>query len=130
MASITQEQYDLMQNKVKKQTPQQRYQALGRLKSGVMNKLETKYSEHLESLKIAGEILWWKFDCINLRLADNTHYRPDFLVLTKSFALECHETKGYWTDDAKVKIKVATSIYPFAFKAIQLLKGEWNVTNF
>lgn len=92
--------------------------ALGRLKTGEMNKTEAAYDRHLTDLKIAGEILWFKFEAIKLRLADNTFYTPDFLVLTALCTLECHEVKGFWLEDARVKIKVAASIYPFRFIAV------------
>lgn len=53
-------------------------QALGRTKTGKMNKTEIAYSQHLEALKSCGEIVWWKFEAIKLRLADSTFYTPDF----------------------------------------------------
>lgn len=101
------------------------YQALGRLKAGKMNKTEAKYAAYLEGLKQAGEVLWYAFEPANLRLADGCFYRVDFLVLTKENALEAREVKGFWTDDAKVKIKVAADKFPFRFVAIQLVKGQW-----
>lgn len=95
-------------------------QALGRMKTGKMNKTELAYSQHLEALKSCGEIVWWKFEAIKLRLADNTFYTPDFFLLMANGQLECREVKGgYWTDDARVKIKVAASIFPFRFVAVQ-----------
>jgi hypothetical protein len=58
-----------------------------------------------------------------LRLADKTFYSPDFAVLTKADGtLEMHEVKGFWQDDARVKIKVAASIYPFKFIAVKAQK--------
>lgn len=110
--------------------PQKNYQALGRLKSGVMNKMEKKYSQHLDALKYSGEILEWYWDKLNLRLADGCFYKPDFMVLKSDNSLEIHETKGFWTDDALVKIKVAADIFPFRFIAIQLKNGEWEVKEF
>lgn len=94
-------------------------QALGRMKTGNMNKTEIAYSQHLEALKSCGEIVWWKFEAIKLRLADNTFYTVDFFVMKASGELEAHEVKGYWMDDARVKIKVAAGLYPFRFIAIQ-----------
>lgn len=91
---------------------------------GQMNKLEAKYASHLEELLRLGEILEYKFDALKLRLADKTFYTPDFFVLTKELELEIHEVKGFWEDDARVKIKVAASLYPFRFKAVQW-KKEW-----
>lgn len=52
-------------------------QALGRLKTGQMNKTESAYCQHLEQRKRAGEIAWYRFEGIKLRLADNTFYTPD-----------------------------------------------------
>lgn len=56
-------------------------QALGRLKTGQMNKTESAYCQHLELRKRAGEIVWYRFEGIKLRLADNTFYTPDFAVM-------------------------------------------------
>jgi hypothetical protein len=106
------------------------YKALGRLKAGTMNKTEAKYAALLEQQKGAGEILWWAFEPMNLRLAAKCFYRVDFLVMNKIGLLECREVKGFWTDDALVKIKVAAETFPFAFKAFQLVKGEWKEREF
>jgi hypothetical protein len=53
--------------------------ALGRLKTGQMNKTEEAYAAHLGLRKIAGEILRYKFEGIKLRLADNTFLTVDSL---------------------------------------------------
>ena len=92
--------------------------ALGRLKTVEMNKTEAAYDAHLTARKHAGEIAWHKFEAIKLRLADNTFYTADFAVLSSDFVLELHEVKGHWRDDARVKIKVAASLYPFRFVAV------------
>lgn len=106
-------------------TPLQNMQALGRLQSGEMNKTEKKYAARLETMKYAGDIVWWEFEPMNLRLADKCFYKVDFLIMTSTCALEVHEVKGYWTDDALVKIKVAANKFPFRFLAVQAKKGEW-----
>src|SRR5690349_6901766 len=95
--------------------------ALGRLKTGQMNKTEAAYGQHLELLKRAGEVLWYRFEGFKLRLADNTFYTPDYAVMAASGQLECHEVKGFWQDDARVKIKVAAEQYPLRFGAIKAL---------
>jgi len=81
-----------------------------------------------------GEVLWHKFEGIKLRLADNTFLTVDFAVLTRECALEMHEVKGFWQDDARVKIKVAASIYPFRFVAVtaraKKLGGGWEREEF
>lgn len=92
--------------------------ALGRLKTGQMNKTEAAYAERLEELRLSGVVLWFKFEGIKLRLADNTFYSPDFAVMLEDGTLQMREVKGavaIFQDDAKVKIKVAAELYPFAF---------------
>src|SRR5258705_9214761 len=84
----------------------QALQALGRLPTGTMNKTERSYAGRLDQLKYAGKILWYGFEAIKLRLADNTFYTPDFAVMAADGVIELHEVKGFWTDDARVKIKV------------------------
>lgn len=94
--------------------------ALGRLKVGAMNKTEVGYSQHLELLKHVGEVLWYRFEGVKLRLADNTFYTPDFAVMAATGQMELHEVKGFWEDDARVKIKVAAEMYPFKFLAVKV----------
>ncbi|MCZ4064110.1 DUF1064 domain-containing protein [Oxalobacter aliiformigenes] len=93
--------------------------ALGRMKAGQMNKTEAEYAEHLEILKRTGEIAWYRFEGMKFRLADNTFYTPDFAVMRPDGELEMHEVKGFWRDDARVKIKVAADIYPVEFVAVK-----------
>ena len=90
-------------------------QALGRLKTGQMNKTEEAYGKHLQALQHAGEVAWFKFEGVKLRLADNTFYSPDFAVMLASGEMVMMEVKGFMTDDANVKIKVAADMYPFRF---------------
>lgn len=108
--------------------------ALGRLKQGQMNKTELAYEQTLKSRLIAGNILWYKFEGIKLRLADNTFYTPDFAVMLANGQIELHEVKGFWVDDARVKIKVAADMYPFRFFAIKAKAkkdgGGWSFENF
>ncbi len=93
--------------------------ALGRLKAGAMNNTESAYAAHLTLLERTGEVLWHRFEGVKLRLADNTFYTPDFAVMAADGVLEMHEVKGFWTDDARVKIKVAADAYPFRFIAFK-----------
>lgn len=112
-----------------------RLQALGRLKTGQMNKSEARYeAEVLKPLLHAGEIAWYRFEGLKLRLADNTFYTPDWVLMRSDGALECHEVKGFWTDDARVKIKVAAASFPLRFIAVSVAKkadgGGWKVEEF
>lgn len=109
----------------------QLYRALGRLPSGTMNKTEAEYAWRLEARKRAGEVLWYKFEGVKLRLADKTFYEPDFAVMLADGLLEMHEVKGgVWEDDARVKIKVAASLYPFKFLAAIKAGKEWKIEDF
>lgn len=107
--------------------------ALGRLKVGQMNRTEAAYAEHLERIK-GTVIAWYRFEGVKLRLADNTFYTPDFAVMLMDGTMECHEIKGFWRDDAKVKIKVAAEMYPFRFLALKAKPkkdgGGWSVEEF
>lgn len=111
-----------------------RMQALGRLKAGSMNGTERAYAAHLEALRAGGAILWFKFEGLKLRLADNTFYTPDFAVLCADSALEMHEVKGFWQDDARAKIKIAADLYPMRFLAVKRLPkkegGGWETEVF
>lgn len=84
---------------------------------GTMNKTEKAYADELRTLQAAGAVLWWAFEPVKLQLADRTYYTPDFLVMLADHSLECHEVKGFWEDDARVKIKVAARLFPFRFVA-------------
>lgn len=109
-------------------------QALGRLKSGAMNQTEKRYAAHLAARQHAGEIVWFRFEGMKFRLADKTFYTPDFAVMLSSGELECHEVKGFWEDDARVKVKVVADQYPLRFIAVtaQTKKagGGWLVEEF
>lgn len=93
--------------------------ALGRLKTGQQNKTEAAYEQTLEVRRAAGEVAWFKFEGVKLRLADNTFYTPDYAVMLSSGLMEMHEVKGFWQDDARAKIKIAADMYPFRFLAVR-----------
>ncbi len=99
--------------------------ARGILKPRKMNKTEAAYGRHLEALKLAGDVRWYDFECLKLRLADDTQYITDFAVLTRDWVLEIHEVKGFWRDDARVKIKVAAAHFPFRFFGVTKDKTGW-----
>lgn len=112
----------------------ERMQALGRLKQGQQNKTELSYEQHLEWRKHIGEVAWYKFEGVKLRLADATFYTCDYFVMLTNGELEAHEVKGFWTDDARVKIKVAAELYPFRFIAVKVKAkkdgGGWEFESF
>lgn len=119
---------------VRQDSARQRVRALGRLKTGTMNKTEARYATHLELQKHTRSVLWYKFEGLKFRLADNTFYTPDFMVLLESGALEAHEVKGRWEDDARAKIKIAADMYPIQFIAVTVVAekdgGGWKFEEF
>jgi hypothetical protein len=100
-----------------------------------MNGTEQEYADRLEDLKYMGEIVWYGFEAIKLKLADNTFYTPDFVVVNDEYEIEIHEVKGFWRDDARVKIKVAAEKYQlFRFIAASKISkkdgGGWRIEEF
>lgn len=83
-----------------------------------MNKTEAEYDAILRTQLYTGQILWYKFEGIKLALAGNTSLTVDFALMRADGVLEFHDAKGgrgVYMEDAKVKMKVATSMYPFRF---------------
>ena len=115
-----------------KQNGTQRMQALGRMKTGQMNKTEERFAQMLELERHAGKVQWWKFEGIKLMLAKNTSLTVDFAILPETDILTLIDVKGskaMVTDDARAKMKVAAELYPFVFKvAYPRAKGEgWDI---
>jgi len=96
-----------------------------------MNKTEAAYEAHLALRKAAGEVQWYAYEGVKLRLADKTFYTPDFVVMLADDVIELHEVKGakgagYWCEeDAKIKVKVAAAAYPFQFRIVWNNKAGW-----
>jgi hypothetical protein len=90
------------------------------------NQWERDYASYLEQLRHLHQIEWWAYECINLRLADNTYYRPDFLVVTEN-EIQIHEVKGRMRNEGLVKFKIAMNCYPFfRFKMVKKINGTWS----
>lgn len=105
--------------------------ALGRLKTGQKNQTETAYDGHLRLRLLAGEVAWYAFEAIKLRLSDGCFYTPDFVVMLANGELEIHEVKGFWRDDARVKIKIAAEMFPLRCLAVTRGRGgKWEVEEF
>lgn len=92
---------------------------------GTMNKTEQRFAELLNSERVDMgdgkyiDLYSYKFEAINLTLAKNTQYRPDFYVVTVTgegifFEVKARTKSGrvLWEDDARVKFKVAAETYP------------------
>jgi hypothetical protein len=88
-----------------------------------MNRTELAWANELESMRVAGVNLGWRFEAVRLRLGGTAFYTPDFLVVAVIGGhtyMELHEVKGFWREAALVRIKTAASAYPwFRFKVIR-----------
>lgn len=104
--------------------------AKGRAKHqpGKMNVMEESYSRlFLAPALAAGEILWWAYEPIKLKLAPNTFLTPDFGVMLANGEMQFRETKGFMEDDAAVKLKVAAETYwMFRFILVTKSGGNWS----
>ena len=100
-----------------------------------MNKLEKAFYDELNIWCRAGTIQWFRFEPMKLRLAKATFYTPDFGALNRDRTFEFYEVKGFWRDDARVKIKCAAALFPFfTFTAVSKLSrkegGGWKYEAF
>jgi hypothetical protein len=104
-----------------------------------MNATEVRYADHLNVQKLAGDVVEFSYEPCKFRLADNTFYTPDFMVINNNMEIEFHEVKGSWKaphqDDAKVKIKVAAEMFwQFTFLSAEVVPknrgGGWKITTF
>lgn len=107
-----------------------------------MNKWEEEYAQVLENRRRVGEVSWWAFEPMKLRLATGAYYKPDFAAIHVWEApndiwvseLEFHEVKGMWREAGRVRIKVAAEHFPFKFFAVTKKKvkegGGWKVEEF
>lgn len=103
--------------------------ARGREPGAAMNKTEARYAGILEARRLAGEVVRWWFEPMNLKLAESTHYRCDFLVLMADGTLAIHEVKGgFVTEDAWVKTKLAARLFPFPVYVAQWRSKQWHIT--
>lgn len=99
-----------------------------RLRNPDWNKTEAAFAKELDCRP---SILWWSFEPLKLRLAKGCFYSPDFVVLYADGSVHVYEVKGFWRDDARVKIKTAAALFPlFHFHAVQKIKGGWKYEDF
>lgn len=94
--------------------------AKGRIAGQVYrSKSEADYALILEAKRQAGEILWWQYEPITLKLAPKLSYTPDFFVMLPTGELIAIEVKGFPRDDAMAKLKIAAKLFPFRFLLVK-----------
>lgn len=98
-----------------------------------MNKTEYRYAGQLDLLKQTGDILDWRFENIRLKIGEggqDAYYKPDFFVI-KADGFEFHETKGWWREAARVRIKAAAYLFPwFKFIGVRWINNQWEFEEF
>ncbi len=90
---------------------------------GRMNRTEAAYADELELRRYAGEVLWWSYESLKLRLGKGAWYTADFAVMLADGLLELVEVKGFQAEAAAVRLKVAAATYPFRFVKVTRAKG-------
>ena len=97
-----------------------RMYALGRLKSGEMNRTERLFAEYLQKQLDEHKIFSFAFEPVTLRLAKDLRYTPDFFCHELDGTITFYEVKGFWRDDALAKIKMASEKFPlFRFVSVK-----------
>ena len=95
------------------------------LPRGIPNQREKAF---LQFLKSEG---WTPvaFEALRVELAHRCWYTPDVLATKPGEKITFFEVKGFWEDDARVKIKVAARLLPpqFAIKTAVLKNRVWHV---
>lgn len=90
-----------------------------------LNKTEKAYLAYLRGLNP----IWLGIQNVTLKLGDDCRYTPDFFAIDNLGVLHAREVKGFWRDDAKVKIKVAARMFPFIrFTVAVKTKAGWEHT--
>ena len=94
--------------------------------TGQMNGLERDFDERLAWALCVNRIRHCSFEAIKLKLAGGCWYTPDFFVLDAAGRMWFVEVKGFWRDDAKVKVKVAAALHPhFGWLVAKRSRGVW-----
>ena len=90
-----------------------------------MNKLEARFaSDWLELQRLGGEIQWWKYQPMRFRLGGSAFYKPDFVVVDATGQVIAYETKGYWREASRARIKVAAEGFPWVrFVGVRWKRG-------
>lgn len=89
---------------------------------GTMNKTEARYAADVLSLRrMDGEVIWFEFEPMKFHLGNRCWFEPDFGLLMADRSVEFHEVKAWWPsqgkagieEDARAKLQVAASLFPF-----------------
>lgn len=98
-----------------------------------MNKGEQRYAAELDQRIALGHVAAWWYEPLSWRLADDTRYVPDFLVMLPDGLTEIHEVKGrsgsdfVVTDTGWAKLKITAEQAPWPVRVVwQGKDGYWS----
>lgn len=107
---------------------------------GVMNRGETRYAEHLETLKQKGVVEDYYFEGSTWLVGPNCRFSPDFTVFYSGGEMQLHEVKAgrkgkngkehyHAEDDAKVKMKSFVDKFRIPLYVVWQKRGDtyWTV---
>lgn len=87
-----------------------------------LNKTEKEYLQYIRCLGFA----WIGVQNITLKLGHDCRYTPDFVTVDVNGHMDVREVKGFFRDDAKVKIAVAARLFPWmTFQVVRKTKAGW-----
>jgi len=96
-----------------------------------MNQTEQWYHDEVLQRRVRnGELRKVYYEAVTFKMADRATYTPDFYCLRTDGGVEIHETKGYWREDDRVKIKVCASMFDeFYWYGVRIAKqrGVWKI---
>lgn len=102
--------------------------AFPRRQPGVMNKLEERFWDEVQHSISMPEVfhgMMWpvecRYECTTLKLAKDLRYTPDFQIIDSEGHIWFFETKGFWRDDARAKIKMAAE----KFQEYRFVSASW-----
>lgn len=98
--------------------------AKGRFKS----KTEARFAEQLDARRKAGEILYWRYEPISLRLVEGerVHYTPDFMVAECDGSTTLIEVKGFMREAARLRFLAARERFPqFRWRLVWARRKEF-----
>ena len=91
-----------------------------------MNRLEEDYGGHLFGRRSIGEVVWFLYEGVTLKLAHDTRFTPDWVVMLKNGEMELHECKGpHRWEDSIIKLRVAARLFPFRFFLVTREGDKW-----
>ncbi|MBP0714837.1 hypothetical protein ABXK61_16145 [Burkholderia sola] len=92
--------------------------SLGHVRTRKVDAAIEAYGELLATLRLRGDVLWFRANPIKLRLADETYYGPNFAVMVASGHLEMHHVMDAAKNEPLTTVKIAAEQFPFRFVAV------------